>query len=159
MSNGVLLHRRPTSVGILFTPGTPGFWIVGSLRREIIERAAIILQIEHAIALLEIEICSVQLTAWRSPPAKFRCTNERFGILRVERGRSGQDQQEGQASAVRVSLMRNSIPLGKYTSHRLRGIHHVREGVVQGRKAAMELGFLPSSRLMSRRNWAPLSGT
>src|SRR5215471_12136325 len=28
----------------------------------------------------------------------------------------------------------------------------------RGRKAAMELGFLPSSRLMSRRNWARLSG-
>src|SRR6516162_1654783 len=93
MSNGVLLHLRPTSVSILFTPGTPGFWIVGPLRREIIERAAIILQIEHAIALLEIEICSVQLTAMAQPAGKISlhqlrlpdlCLDvvERFGILR-----------------------------------------------------------------------------
>src|SRR3974377_2313011 len=117
MSNGVLRHLRPTSVGILFPPGTPGFWIVGPLRREIIERAAIILQIEHAIALLEIEICSVQLTAMAQPAGKISlhqlrlpdlCLDvvERFGILRVERGRSGQDQQEGPQTCTRQFHLR-----------------------------------------------------
>jgi hypothetical protein len=41
-----------------------------TLRREIIERAAVILQIEHAIALLKIEIRAVQLIAMAQAAGK-----------------------------------------------------------------------------------------
>ena len=57
------------------------------------------------------------------------------------------------ASAAKISVMMNFIPSEEYTSQQLRRIHHVREAAVHGRKTAKELRFLPSSRLMSRREW------
>ena len=47
----LFLHLRPSRVGFLFIPGTPGFWIKRSLRDEIVQRASIIVQIEDAIAV------------------------------------------------------------------------------------------------------------
>src|SRR5690242_15452735 len=94
MGDRVFLHLRPTGVGILFSPGASGLRIEPTLCREIIERAAVILQIEHAIALLEIEICAVQLVAMAQAAGKISlhqlclpdlCLDvvECFGILRV----------------------------------------------------------------------------
>src|SRR5215471_12136324 len=90
---------------------------------------------------------------WRGPPAKFRCTNcasQIFALMSlsasefcawsgVEAVRTSRRAHKPvrviSASAVKVSLMINSMPLGEYTSHRLQGIHHAREGTVQGPKS------------------------
>src|ERR1700751_3806198 len=150
MGDRVFLHLRPTGVGIPFTPGPPGLRIVRSLCCEIVERAAIILQIEHAISRLEIEIRSVQLIAMPQARSEVSLPQlglpdlclyviESFGLLSLQRGQSNQDKQDRPQTCTRHIrlrredlLMTNSIPSGEYTSQQLRGIHHAFEAAFQG---------------------------
>ena len=69
------LDLCPSRLGILPSPGTSGFCIKRPLRDQIVEGATIILQIENAIARIEIKICPVQLPAMRQASGKvsLRC--------------------------------------------------------------------------------------
>src|SRR5262249_36616379 len=63
ISDGLFLDLRQARVGIFFIPRASRVDIKTALRDQIIERAAIVLQIEDAIAGVEIEIGAVQLVA------------------------------------------------------------------------------------------------
>src|SRR5215469_14908616 len=93
------------------------------LGHQIIERTMIILQIEDAIALLEIEIRSVQLIAMAQAGGKVSphqlclpdlCLDviERFGILRAQRSHSYQDKRNSQQTCPHHFRLRRESPNG-----------------------------------------------
>jgi len=119
----VFLHLRPTRIGIPLIPGMFGVGIVRCLRHQIIERTMIILQIEDAIALLKIEIRSVQLIAMAQAGGKVSphqlclpdlCLDviERFGILRAQRSHSYQDKRNSQQTCPHHFRLRRESPNG-----------------------------------------------
>ena len=93
------MHLRPPRLGILLSPGMPRFRIEPSLHDEIVQRATIILQIEDAIALIELEIRAVELAAMRQAGGKVALRHfcvPNFGlelverVLRIKRARNSQ---------------------------------------------------------------------
>ncbi len=65
--DGFLLHFRPARVGVLLIPRLVGLRIEDMLKSQIVQGPVIFVEIENAIARLEIEICAIQLAAMPQP--------------------------------------------------------------------------------------------